>query len=153
MPILIDGNNLLHRLTPGAVSRARVRQLVLEACRRERMQVVVVFDGPPPSGTPDREHLGRVEVVYSGAESADQTIVRRIGGARPARGWVVVTDDRGLAARARDRGAEVRGLDQWLARRLPPRRGATPEPAPKLSSREIAEWQQLFSGDRPDDPD
>jgi hypothetical protein len=151
MPILLDGNNLLHRLRPGPVSRTRVRQLVLDACRRERMQVVVVFDGPPPAGTPEREHLGRVEVVYSGAESADQTIVRRIGDARSARVWVVVSDDRGLAARARNRGAEVRGLDQWLARRPPRSRGASPEPA--LSSREIAEWQQFFSGTRPDDPD
>ena len=63
MPILVDGNNLLHRLPRGSRSRADVRRLVLGAIRHERMAVVVVFDGPPPAGSPEVESLGSATVV------------------------------------------------------------------------------------------
>jgi hypothetical protein len=52
MPLLLDGNNLLHRIPGPPRSRAEVRRLVLEVTRHERLAVVVVFDGPPPAGSP-----------------------------------------------------------------------------------------------------
>jgi len=150
MPLLVDGNNLLHRLPKPSRTRSAVRALVLDATRHERMSVVVVFDGPPPSGSPEREALGRVTVVYSGAAAADDVIIGRIPAGPSARQWVVVTDDRALAGRARERGAAVRTLGEWSAR---------PRPAPprtraeaKLSSREVAEWEEVFKGGRKDDP-
>ncbi len=150
MPLLVDGNNLLHRLPKPARTRSAVRTRVLEATRHERMSVVVVFDGPPPAGSPADEALGRVTVVYSGASSADDVIIGRIPAGRSARQWVVVTDDRALANRAHQRGAAVRTLGEWSAR---------PRPAPprtrteaKLSSREVAEWEKVFKGGRKRDP-
>jgi hypothetical protein len=143
VPILIDGNNLLHR--SGERDRASVRARVLDATRHEAMSVTVVFDGPPPAGSPLREHLGRVTVVYSGSRSADDVIVESIPGGPAARQWAVITDDRGLAARARERGAAVRSLAQWRSRRkqpAPARAGVET----KLSSREIADWEEFFSG-------
>jgi len=146
MPLLVDGNNLLHRLPKPSRTRSAVRALVLDATRHERMSVVVVFDGPPPTGSPGHEALGRVTVVYSGAVAADDVIISRIPAGRRAREWVVVTDDRGLAGRARERGAAVRTLGEWSAR---------PRPAPprnraeaKLSSSEVAEWEEVFKGGR-----
>jgi len=145
MPIFVDGNNLLYRLPAGSRSRADVRRMVLEATRHERMAVVVVFDGPPPAGSPSEESLGSVTVVYSGATKADDVVIRRLPTGRDASQWVVVTDDRGLADRARRRGAAVRGLAEWQRRRRAmPKRIAREE---KLSSREVREWEEFFSGD------
>ena len=148
MPLLIDGNNLMHSLRRGGSDRNDVRRLVLDACRRERMKVTVVFDGPPPMGTPTREMLGPVTVVYSGSESADDIILRHVPTGGSAREWVVVTDDRGLARRARQRGALVRSVADWRQ----PRRARAPGPErqSKLSTREIAEWEDFFSGSRDD---
>ena len=146
MPILIDGNNLMHRLAQGERSRAEVRRLTLERARRERMRVVLVFDGPPPAGTPQREELGVLTVLYSGSASADERIASTAAG----RTWVVVTDDRALAARVRQVGAEVRTVAAWLAQgstaAVAPRR-VTVEP--RLSSRAVAEWEAFFQSGQP----
>jgi predicted RNA-binding protein with PIN domain len=151
MPLLIDGNNLLHSLPSSERSRADVRQRVLETVRYERLQVTVVFDGPPPDGSPKVEHLGRVTVRYSGSSSADDVILRVLPDGSRASEWVVVTDDRELGNRVRDRGGRVRSLGEWHGRRpKPPRR---PQHEPKLSSHDIAEWEGYFSGERKDDSD
>jgi hypothetical protein len=144
MPILVDGNNLLHRLPRADRTRAAVRNEVLDATRHEKVSVTVVFDGPPPPSAPERESLGRVTVIYSGLRTADDVIVDLLPAGGPARQWSVVTDDRGLADRVRAAGANVRRLAEW--RRLPrstmPKR---PRVESKLSSREIAEWEAFFS--------
>ena len=146
MPLLIDGNNLLHSLPRSERSRADVRHLVLEAVRHERIQVTVVFDGPPPDGSPKVEHLGRVTVRYSGSSSADDVILRALPDGSRASEWAVVTDDRELGNRIRDRGGRVLSLGEWRSRRpRPPRR---PTHEPKLSSHDIANWEEYFSGER-----
>jgi hypothetical protein len=61
----------------------------------------------------------------------------------------VITDDRGLTARARERGASTRPLAHWQRRRTAPPKRVSPES--KLSSREIADWEDFFSGKRDDD--
>lgn len=143
MPLLIDGNNLLHSLPGWERSRADVRHLVLERVRHERLDVTVVFDGPPPDGSPKVEHLGRVTVRYSGSSSADDVILRVLPSGSRASEWAVVTDDRELGNRIRDRGGRVLSLGEWHSRRpRPPRR---PTHEPKLSSHEVAEWETFFS--------
>lgn len=149
MPILIDGNNLLHRLPREQRTREAVRREVLERTRHERLRVTVVFDGPPPEGAAAREHLGAVTVQYSGGRSADDMIVELIPHGPPARQWTVVTDDAGLRRRVVDRGAAVRSLAEWSGRRprpAPTRRRAEP----KLSAREIDEWTAWFEHRDPD---
>jgi hypothetical protein len=151
MPVVIDGNNLLHNLPGRARSRRDVRRQALDAVRREGLSITVVFDGPPPQGSPAIEHLGRVTVRYSGPASADDVILKLIPDGGAAAQWVVVTDDRGLRESARQRGASVRSLADWTSRRRPP-----PQPRDgresRLSSREIAEWEAFFSG-RSDEED
>ena len=144
MPVLLDGNNLLHRLPTADRSRAAVRRLVLDATRTERMSVTVVFDGPPPAGSPAEELLGRVLVIYSGPRTADEVILSKIPAGRAARQWIVVTDDRGLGRRARERGASVRALRQWQVR--PRETPARRRVEAKLSSREVSEWEEFFRG-------
>jgi hypothetical protein len=147
MPILLDGNNLLHRLR-GAHGRADVRHQVLDACRGQRRRVTVVFDGPPPSGTPARESLGPVTVVYSGARPADDVIVSRVPAGPRGREWVVVTDDRGLARRARARGASIRSLADWLSQSPPMDR---PTHDRGLAPDDVAAWEAYFAEGRSDD--
>jgi len=149
VPIVIDGNNLLHRLPRAERSRDAVRREVLDATRYERVSVTVIFDGPPPSGAPARESLGRVTIVYSGARTADDVIVGMLPSGGAAKQWSVITDDRGLADRVRACGAATRRLVEWQRRRTTPRpTGRRVES--KLSSREVADWEAFFS-DRPDD--
>jgi len=143
MPIVLDGNNLLHRMPRSLRSRSAVRTQVLEITRRETMAVTVVFDGPAPSGAPARESLGKVTVVYAGSRSADDVIIAMLPGGAAAKQWFVVTDDRGLADRVRDKGAGVRRLAEWRGRRTQTSKASTFES--KLSSREVAEWEDFFS--------
>ena len=151
MPILIDGNNLLHSLAPNTRSRADVRRHTLELTRFESIRVTVVFDGPPPSGAAKREDLGNVSIVYSCGRSADDVIISFLPKGKPSADWVVVSDDRGLARRAREAGAAVRTLAEWRGRRgrrpAPP---SLPRTEAKLSSNEISEWEAYFSSPRDD---
>lgn len=98
MPWILDGNNLAR-----GRERGRVRTAALELARSQRLSIVVFFDGAPPEGGAAVEKLGRVEVRY--VLNADNSILALIGGGKP--GWRLTTDDRALAGRARDAGAEV----------------------------------------------
>lgn len=125
-----------------------MRRNALDAVRHEGVRLILVFDGPPPAGSPEREYLGRVSVRYSGSDSADDVIVGLLPTGRRASEWVVVTDDRGLRDRVRDRGAQVRSLSEWRSRQPPaPRRQAW---EPKLSSREVDEWETFFASHEDD---
>lgn len=98
MPWLLDGNNLAR-----GGAREAVRRAALSVARRERVRIVVFFDGAPPAGGTATERLGTVDVRY--ARHADTAIVAFLRGA--GRGWRLATDDRGLARSAREAGAEV----------------------------------------------
>jgi YacP-like NYN domain len=149
MPILLDGNNLLHRMPESQRSRAHVRKQVLEITRRESMSVTVVFDGPPPAGAPVRESLGNATVLYAGPRTADDVIIGMLPGGAGAKQFSVVTDDRGLAHRARECGAHVRRLAEWQGRKKQKPRPSRFES--KLSSHDVADWEAFFAGDDRDD--
>ena len=146
MPIIIDGNNLLHSLPEHSRHRGSVRQLVLDAVRNQTMRLTVVFDGPPPDGSPEVENLGRVTVRYAGSSSADDVIIALIPPGGRAAQWTVVTDDRTLRDRARECGAQARTLAEWRSRRS--RRPRQPRHEAQLSAREIADWEAYFSSGR-----
>ena len=147
MPVLVDGNNVAHRLEADRGSREALRRRILAGARRSRMQVEIVFDGAPPLGVPEVERLGRVTVRYAGPATADDVIVARLPAGGRAREWTVVTDDRGLAARVRARGARVEGAAPFL-RRLGP--APTPGEKPETpSAEEIAELLAAFGAADP----
>lgn len=148
MPVIIDGNNLLHSLPRHERNRGSVRRRALDTIRHGGMSLTVVFDGPPPEGSPDPEHLGRLTIRYSGASSADDLILRLLPHSGRASDWVVVTDDGVLRDRVRERGGEVRTLGEWRSRR--PRKPRRVSREPKLSSREVADWEKFFAS-REDD--
>jgi hypothetical protein len=98
MPWILDGNNLAR-----GGDREAVRRAALAVGRREKVRILVFFDGRPPDGAGDVERLGAVEIRYVG--HADGAIVAflREGG----RGWRVATDDRELQRRSVATGAEA----------------------------------------------
>ena len=150
MPVIIDGNNLLHSLPSQEQNRDGVRRRALDTVRHGGMSLTVVFDGPPPVGSPDPEHLGRLTIRYSGASSADDLILRLLPRSGRASEWVVVTDDRALRDRVREQGAQIRSLSQWRARK--PKKSRRPSRESKLSSHEIEDWEAYFTS-REDDAD
>lgn len=98
MPWVVDGNNLA-----GGSAREKARQAVLALAHREKLRVVLFFDGAPPPGSPAVERLGSVEVRYvPHADSAILALLQQGG-----RGWRLVSSDQALAAQARHLGAEV----------------------------------------------
>ncbi len=152
MPLLVDGNNLMHRLPAGSRDRRAVRDQALDLVRRQQATVTVVFDGPPPPGSPERENLGRVTILYAGRRSADDVIVGLVPPGSRAADWTVVTDDRELARRVRERGGRTRSLHSWLTRREGRRKASgSPGFEPRMSSRELAEWEAYFGSRGGDD--
>jgi hypothetical protein len=113
MPWVLDGSNLA-----GGRQRGAVRDAALGLARRERISIVLFFDGAPPAGSVNVERLGAVEVRY--VPNADIAIIDFLRGR--GRGWRVATDDRALAMRVRAGGAEVVGADAFWAKA---RRGAS----------------------------
>jgi hypothetical protein len=119
--VLIDGDNLLHRVR-GMRDEAGVAWLLprLAAWRPAGVQVTVMLDGVSDPGSPRRQRAASgITWEHSGRVDADTAIVETAR-ARPyadrAR-TVVVTDDRFLAERARHVGVLTRRLD-WLVDQL-----------------------------------
>jgi len=119
--VLIDGNNLLHRVAGGA-GPGQLRGLLpsLRAAIPRSIQVIVMLDGPSdPGATPRHLASPGIEFRHSGRIDADTALVRLLG-AQPfgeRHRTVVVTDDRSLGDRTRRAGATPRRLD-WLLRLL-----------------------------------
>jgi hypothetical protein len=131
--VIVDGTNLLHALAadrglPGAQpATALVGRL--RAVIPAPVSVEIVLDGSPDRGLATRRLVAGLTVRYAGSRSADAVITglvdtaARTTGGRPA--ILVVTDDRGLAADARRRGATTTG-SAWLLGRLSRTRLAAP---------------------------
>ncbi len=163
VPLLIDGNNLLHALAKAgrAVSRSGLCRLLGELAgggrkvSRGRLMparslgtVRVVFDGRPPAGALAEQVADeRIDVVFSGRRSADEVIAESIAADSAPRRLTVVSTDRAIRKAARRRRCKV-ALSEDFAEELlrllerPPRRSAT-EPAEKrrgLTPRQAEAW-------------
>lgn len=153
MPYLIDGNNVLglrredRARDPGARSRL-VRQL-LGFCREKSVRAIVVFDGEPGDGVPaPRTALGDVTVLYAGKGSdADSRILGILDRAQDSAGFVLVTSDKALGDRARQRRARI--ITSPRFRRTLDEAGGAGADAP-LSPEQVADWEAWFDRDRSD---
>ena len=150
MPYLVDGNNLAHALGlshQGLADRAACARLVGSFCSRNGSRSTIVFDGPPSKGPALIGGNGRVQLIFSGSRTADETILRLISSSKAPRDLTVVTSDKSLGDKARHQGAALERAHEF-ARRL---RRSTPVSGPlarKGTSREspaqIAEWLSIF---------
>jgi rRNA-processing protein FCF1 len=150
--LLIDGNNLLHRVSGSADPTAQ-RTLIprLRNALPSSIATTFMLDGRADRGATRSERIGKgMEVRHSGTISADDAIVRLLQDMdhRRRASVTVVTDDRALRDRARQMGALTQRLD-WLQRliELPPGRGtgigggAQPTPVDQEASDERPPWR------------
>ena len=110
--LLIDGNNLLHRVS-GSADPSAQRTLIprLRGAIPPTIATVFMLDGHADSGVTRSEKIGRgFEIRHSGSASADDAIMRLIQDtpANERSGVTVVSDDRALRDRAHKLGAAPR---------------------------------------------
>ena len=115
--LLIDGNNLLHRVS-GSVDPGAQRALLarLRGALPAEIHTTLMLDGHPASGTNRRQRVARnLEIHHAGSLSADDALLNIVRdqsqAARAA--MVLVTDDRALTDKARHLGARTKRLE-WL---------------------------------------
>jgi predicted RNA-binding protein with PIN domain len=89
--VLVDAPNVRRSLWPN-LSPERLVDLVARWAEAEGVEAIAVFDGPAP------EPVEGVQVVGTGAESADDWITRRA--AELSEPYTLVTSDRELRERA-----------------------------------------------------
>lgn len=91
MLVLVDAPNVRRSLWPN-LSSERLVELLARWAEAEGVEAIAVFDGAAPEG------VAGIEVVGTGAESADDWITRRA--AELSEPYVLVTSDRDLRERA-----------------------------------------------------
>ena len=134
--VLIDGDNLLHRVR-GTRDEAGLHWLLprLRAWRPADVHIVVMLDGHPDTGIGPRTRVAPgIESQHSGSVDADTAIVGIVR-ARPyaeRSRTLVISDDRALGDRVRHVGGYVRRLD-WLTSQLL-RADGPAAPAPQTPS-------------------
>lgn len=157
MPVVIDGNNLLHAAlntdsTELQIGRSMLCNMIGSWARREGARVRVVFDGPAPNaalatqiGHPD------IEVMYSGGGvSADSVIINIVETDSAARLLRVVSSDRAIQKVVRRRQATVvRAEEFWRAikadlARPEPKRSEPEEKEVGLSPDATQQWLDEF---------
>ena len=99
--IIIDGYNLIgiqHKDLEK--QRNKLIESLIEYHKKKGHALIVVFDGWKTGGSQENHSvIGGIKVIYSRmGEKADSVIKRIISSER--RGWIVVTSDRDIAARA-----------------------------------------------------
>lgn len=163
MPIVVDGNNLLHAAQAiGDPDLLVGRSMLCDAlgawARRRRERVHIVFDGPaPPRALAKQIAHPDIQVSYSGAGVAADVVLHNIIKCDSApRRLVVVSSDREVAAAARRRRArDVRADEFWrsVRRELARPEPAVPEPDEKrrgLDPEATDAWMSEFGFTEPD---
>jgi hypothetical protein len=116
--LLIDGNNLLHRLS-GSAGTPQLRLLLarLRQALPPDVQATLMLDGHPAPGAGLRQRIAaNLDVRHAGSRTADDALVDMVRAERPVdrAALVVVSDDRALVERSRMLGARTQRL-AWLA--------------------------------------
>ena len=151
MPVLIDGNNLLHAALDAEPERPPSRSslclLLSQWARKTGEKISIVFDGAAPTAAlAEQTAADRVQVRYSVDRSADEVIEEMIENDSAARRLVVVSTDGEVAQAARRRRAKPMRSDEFWAsvRRELARQASAPlEPPEKrlgLGGDETERW-------------
>ncbi|MBN1954685.1 MAG: NYN domain-containing protein [Anaerolineae bacterium] len=154
MPLLIDGHNLIGRMSDICLDHPddeiELVQQVRRYCRRRRRRATIVFDRGLPGGRDPLLSAPPVEVVFaSRGSTADGVIRQRIRRARDPRGLLVVSSDRAVLEAAQASGARVVSSETFAAELilLHPQESTSRE-KPELAGG-VEEWLELFGGEFP----
>jgi len=161
---VIDGNNLTHAMHAHApiphVGRETLVRIVERWARGVDESVVVVFDGPAPHGPMSRQMVSkRIEVRFSGLQTADDVIVSMIQQVRAPDRLLVVTDDTAIRHEARSHRCRHSGCAAFIAQLFPADSQTQGEDRPQgedkpreVSDEEKQEWLALFDDGNEDEP-
>ena len=151
MPILVDGHNLIGRLSTLSLADPDDEEKLIRVLGSYRARtgrsITVVFDPGGEFALSQTRRYRGINVVFAPhGSSADTVIARRVQKSHDRRGWLVVTSDRELAATVERLGARVQSADAF-ARELQPREAEDEGLSWKdesLSPDEIDDWLDLF---------
>ena len=145
MPYFLDGNNLIGHargsVRPTEEDRSALVAEIAERLRQTKARVVLFFDGPAGRATT----LGALSIRHSPGVTADDAILAEIDRARAPQEVIVVSEDRELQRRARERGAKALTASEFWRRvgALPQRQQRGP-----AGPIDVEEWLRYFSDDR-----
>ncbi len=149
MPYLLDGNNLIGRVRRTARPTEEDRQALVaelsDRLRASRARAVLFFDGPGGGRGSSLGTLSIRETSRSGG-SADDAILQAVTKASAPAECIVVTGDRGLAARVRDAGGKVCGPEEFFQRFG--RTARPPDGGPKSGPVDVEDWVRWFEDEK-----
>jgi predicted RNA-binding protein with PIN domain len=124
MHYFIDGYNMLFRLLHSSENLQSQREAFIVDLNKKisflKLDVSIVFDSTFQIGGRERSHYDALEILYSAeGETADEYILDELKNALHPQQETVVTSDKKLAWRARNRSAQTQRVDefiQWLNR-------------------------------------
>jgi len=156
VPILIDGHNLIGRLSTLSLQdpndEEKLVQLLKSYHARTGKPITVVFDPGGASPLSGRRHEGGIEVVYaSHGSSADSIIARRIRRSGDPHGLMVVTSDQALGRTVTQHGARVRAAEDFASELSASRSGPSDWKDVPPPPEEIEAWLALFEHQDPGD--
>lgn len=116
---IIDGYNVLKQLPDEAdVRLGRDRQSLLDIIKKYNLcgknRADVVFDGR--SDVVGQLHRSQYRVLFSEGESADDVIVKLVKSSPMPKRTIVITNDRELAFKVKNLGAEVKKVAEFAAK-------------------------------------
>ncbi|SRR5260370_6109273 len=156
MPYIVDGNNVMGQTVGWHRDKARARRELLKRlagfARLKSARVTVAFDGAPDQEFPEGSAFKGIQILYARRGSnADDRIVELVESSRDPRGITIVTSDRLLGIRVRQRGAKVlrsgefrKQMEAALDSQEPPAREGEPD------AQDLEGWLRYFGAD-PDD--
>jgi uncharacterized protein len=155
MPYMIDGHNLIPKLTGLSLheidDEVQLIQLLQDYCQHQQKEVEVYFDNGP-AGQPRARRYGLVTAhfVRAGvlADDAIAARLRRLAG--EARNWTVVSSDHVVQASAHAAHARVLSSEVFARQMEQAMDDSRIDPTTKkdaaLSDSELDEWLDLFNG-------
>ncbi len=165
--VIIDGNNLLHAVRVLGPTRPPGRESLLKIIERWAIEhhnvVILVFDGPRPHGAfGEQMRSERIEVLFSGARTADDCIVERLATLPNPDRVLVVSDDTAIQYEARRQRCRSVSTTIFIASLFPPDSGSVgraPSAAESvgdkpsnITQRERNEWLASFDDGKSDEP-
>ena len=114
---IIDGWNVIHKIT-SLRNNSSPKEEFISFIKRYRLtgssnnRVTVVFDGRADLLLKNREH--RFEIIFSGTNSADDLICKKVDVCRNKRQIVVVTDDYEIINYVKTLGANVLSTKDFI---------------------------------------
>lgn len=119
MHYFIDGYNLLFRLLHGSENLQSQREAIIYDLNRKislvKIDVSIVFDSTFQMGGRTRTHYDQLEILFTAeGETADEYIMDEIKNHAHPQQETVVTSDKKLAWRVRNRSAHTETVEEFI---------------------------------------